>query len=165
MTNNDIPKLQQEVSALGIHVNGNPSPELLQRNGSHTTLPLDFEQLRIELMEARSLFSRVLFRNTPKSSKWQVKVSVAFSKIQRDTIEHSLKDRAVFYECRRSKAVTAGRLLKGPWISDRMSEPEANDTAENAREGINDLRLIIQMRAALAHYDPTGSTQACKTLP
>jgi hypothetical protein len=38
----------------------------------------------------------------------------------------------------------------GPWTSDLMSAVEAATTAENAREGINDLRLIIQGRARFA---------------
>src|SRR6266567_3998067 len=106
--------------------------------------PLDFKNLYIEIIKHKNWLADIFWH--PRFIKSRVRVLVEFSKEQQAIIDESLKNYIVFYEHRQSRAIRVDSLLAGPWISDPMSTVEAANTAENAREGINDLRLIIQGR-------------------
>jgi hypothetical protein len=146
LTSHDIPKLEQEIAALtGTEdLSKNPSPADITEQFEISLL--NFDQLSIELIDVKnSLFNSVIRRQARTINK--VKISLVFSEQQAPIVHHSLLDRVIFYETRGDKGITASDLIKGPWISEPMAEWDANRTAENARQGINDLRLIIQERA------------------
>lgn len=143
LTNNEIPALEQEIVDLGQPLAPGTTPA--NHVAHRKTPPLDFDTLQIDILESRnSILKRFLHR---RSAIYRVKVSLGFSDEQRKIAEAQLTKHIVFYECRHSRPVTVANLLKGSWVSGSMRGDQAQFTAENARDGINDLRLIMQERA------------------
>ena len=145
LTNIEIPNLEREIAALSGTETATPDDD---PNKSST--PLDFVGLTIELIESKNSLFNIYIRRQPFLRKY-AKVNLVFSRQQLEVVEKYLLSHVVFYEAEGEVQVTVADLMKGPWTSRSMRERDANGTAENAREGINDLRLIIQARARHDH--------------
>jgi len=138
LTHQEIPRLEQELDAT----------DLAAAATADNDGPLEFRQLSIELMEAPNSFVNIYFRRRPRTCKSQVKIRLDYSPEQRRIVDRYLLDHVIFYQSFDGKPVKASALIAGSWTSDPMPESHVETTAENAREGIGDLRLIIQERAA-----------------
>lgn len=136
LTNQEIPRLEREIEGYADSPATEGGPE-----------PLQFQSLSIELIEHPNTFVNIYFRRRPRVCKSQVKICLEYSQEQRRVVDAYLLDHVVFYQSFDGKPVKASAWLAGSWTSDPMPESHVEKTAENARQGIGDLRLIIQERA------------------
>jgi hypothetical protein len=139
LTNNEIPKLEREIAILtGMPIN----PD---NHETSALAPLDFDGLLIEVGDIKNSLFNTYLKRQPARLK-QVKVCLTFSELQKAIVTKHLREHAVFYASADDAPVIAFELLEGTWTSRPMGEADAEQTAENARQGINDLRLIIHER-------------------
>jgi hypothetical protein len=145
ISNEDIPRLEQEIADLTKTGDAEASQPVSE--GINKVQPLDFKHMSIQMIETKNSFLNIHLRRQARTRKSQIKIVLAFSPEQRRIVVEYLLDHVVFYQSNNSKPVKASAWLAGSWTSDEMIEEHVEKTAENARQGIDDLRLIMQARA------------------